>query len=188
MNYIPIVNYLEKLKMSVANQDDRDEIRAIEILLQTVESKLAAIGDHSVDLYIPTSQIMGVIQDEETLLLANSEITRILIVYDFITNTLKQPTITDITTYKVNNPTRDDVANEKRIVERLEQKNLVSIDRVVDSDPNYTVRLTEEGTKFIEYYILDVDALIELFNRSRSSKIKDFITAYIDKAKKLHQI
>lgn len=187
MKIIDLHEWLELLK---SQEDDHQKIKAIEnarVLIETGLEKLSHAGLPAPDkLFLYTNMIMGGITLEQTHQgLSNSEATRLLMIVDYYEREHAAPQVIQLTDYKSNNPNRDDVANEGRILNQLEDKSIIQRERVDGQRMELEhIQLTDTGKAMAQSMILDNSFLRKIYNRSRNKKIREFLVKYIEQSQR----
>lgn len=184
MNYVPFDEWLQIQKSVEKDEQKIDAISNVEVLIKMAVDKLHELGYAGVQPVLPVSQTMGVTTlIFDYLNLTNSEAIRLLMIADYITNTEQLPTFRKLAEYKTEEPTRDDVANEGRIIKSLEAHELITINRTSSSRMELeTIDLTESGKQQINAFVKDFKFLRKIYNRSRSVAIRKFLVDYLEQS------
>lgn len=188
-NQIPVKDFLNKLAREEGNADRSKTISEAIVFFDTAIEKLEKLG-HRITPMINTSEMADQISNgADHLSLSYTEAIRLLIIADFIEKKNRSPTLKDLAYYKSDEPTRDDSANEGRIVNLLESKELVIKDRSAGKTMNSEkLNLSESGIKIANSILDDAHYLRKVYNRSRNQRLREFILVHLNMVQKGEQI
>lgn len=180
-SYLNLSSYLNILKEHEQSDFKVAELDEIKILIDQALDKLDNIGYPAEPLIKLNNTMEQYLDMPEYLSLPYTEAIRLLLIADFYQQNKIHPTLNDLAMYKSDEPSKDDAANEGRILNLLEIKDLVTKTRSGSKMSQEKLIVSNQGKQLINGIVNDARYLRKVYNRSRNQKLRVFILKFIDK-------
>lgn len=180
-SYLNLSSYLKILKEHEQSDVKVAELDEIKILIDQALDKLDNIGYPAEPLIKLNNTMEQYLDMPEYLSLPYTEAIRLLLIADFYQQNKIHPTLNDLAMYKSDEPSKDDAANEGRILNLLEIKDLVTKTRSGSKMSQEKLIVSNHGKQMINGIVKDARYLRKVYNRSRNQKLRVFILKFIDK-------
>lgn len=180
-SYLNLSSYLNILKEHEQSDFKVAELDEIKILIDQALDKLDNIGYPAEPLIKLNNTMEQYLDMPEYLSLPYTEAIRLLLIADFYQQNKIHPTLNDLAMYKSDEPSKDDAANEGRILNLLEIKDLVTKTRSGSKMSQEKLIVSNHGKQMINGIVKDARYLRKVYNRSRNQKLRVFILKFIDK-------
>lgn len=180
-SYLNLSSYLNILKEHEQSDFKVAELDEIKILIDQALDKLDNIGYPAEPLIKLNNTMEQYLDMPEYLSLPYTEAIRLLLIADFYQQNKIHPTLNDLAMYKSDEPSKDDAANEGRILNLLEIKDLVTKTRSGSKMSQEKLIVSNQGKQLINGIVSDARYLRKVYNRSRNQKLRVFILKFIDK-------
>lgn len=187
-SYLNLSSYLKILKEHEQSDVKVAELDEIKILIDQALDKLDNIGYPAEPLIKLNNTMEQYLDMPEYLSLPYTEAIRLLLIADFYQQNKIHPTLNDLAMYKSDEPSKDDAANEGRILNLLEIKDLVTKTRSGSKMSQEKLIVSNQGKQLINGIVNDARYLRKVYNRSRNQKLRVFILKFIDKLQMKSQL
>lgn len=187
-SYLNLSSYLNILKEHEQSDFKVAELDEIKILIDQALDKLDNIGYPAEPLIKLNNTMEQYLDMPEYLSLPYTEAIRLLLIADFYQQNKIHPTLNDLAMYKSDEPSKDDAANEGRILNLLEIKDLVTKTRSGSKMSQEKLIVSNQGKQLINGIVSDARYLRKVYNRSRNQKLRVFILKFIDKLQMKSQL
>lgn len=187
-SYLNLSSYLNILKEHEQSDFKVAELDEIKILIDQALDKLDNIGYPAEPLIKLNNTMEQYLDMPEYLSLPYTEAIRLLLIADFYQQNKIHPTLNDLAMYKSDEPSKDDAANEGRILNLLEIKDLVTKTRSGSKMSQEKLIVSNQGKQLINGIVNDARYLRKVYNRSRNQKLRVFILKFIDKLQMKSQL
>ncbi len=178
---IPVIEYLKNMAREESNSERAKIISDAQTLFGIAIEKLEELGHNIVPIVNVSSKVGDIGNSSDHKSLSYTEAIRLLIIADYMKKNNESPNLIDLANYKADHPTRDDAANEGRIVNLLESKELVIKNRTAGKKMDKErLSLSEAGVKIAESITDDAQYLRKVYNRSRNPRLREFILLHLD--------
>lgn len=187
-SYLNLSSYVNILKEHEQSDFKVAELDEIKILIDQALDKLDNIGYPAEPLIKLNNTMEQYLDMPEYLSLPYTEAIRLLLIADFYQQNKIHPTLNDLAMYKSDEPSKDDAANEGRILNLLEIKDLVTKTRSGSKMSQEKLIVSNQGKQLINGIVNDARYLRKVYNRSRNQKLRVFILKFIDKLQMKSQL